>query len=219
MLPKTIATVCLTLCAVSASAATIPVLTFEGSQDGALIQDFYNGGTDSYGNRGGDYGVTFSGGIVRVVNGLTFLTDVTSIRVARSNYEFVSFNYSTRQVPYRNGLTPSYAPDVDDFRVSPLSTSGTWMNDSIYLGNTTTGFCQEFTGQFCLFSGAVVGTPNPGVPIGGFTFANWAALDTIAFGSSVRPPNERAVPEPATIGMLSLGMVLIASNRKRRLRS
>ncbi|MDB5749002.1 MAG: sorting protein [Massilia sp.] len=43
------------------SAAAIPiVLNFEGVADRASVNDFYNGGTDSAGNRGINYGINFS---------------------------------------------------------------------------------------------------------------------------------------------------------------
>jgi hypothetical protein len=213
---KIVAAACFALTTFSASASPIPILNFEGSADGALIQDFYNGGTDSYGNYGGNYGVTFSGGIVRVVNGLTYLTNVSSIRIANAFYNGVSFSYSTRQVPYSNGLTPDYAPDDDDFRAEllPAPGSGVDLNDSSYLGNTTTGYCQHMPQQFCLFSGAFI-SAMPGVPLGGFNFSRNAALDTIAFGSIALPANEWAVPEPTTLATLGLGILgLIGTRRK-----
>lgn len=217
MIYKMVAAACFAFSTFSATASPIPILNFKGSVDGALIQDFYNGGTDSYGNYGGNYGVTFSGGIVRVVNGLTYLTNVSSIRIASAFYDGVSFNYSTRQVPYSNGLTPDYAPDYADFRAHLLPIpggGGVDFNDSSYLGNTTTGYCQHMPQQFCLFAGASI-SATPGVPLGGFNFSRDAALDTISFGSITPPANEWAVPEPTTLATLGLGILgLIGTRRK-----
>ena len=44
----------------------------------------------------------------------------------------------------------------------------------------------------------------PDVLLGGFTFSPNAAIDTIAFGSTIAPPNERAsrVPEPTSIALI-----------------
>jgi hypothetical protein len=51
----------------SASAAPI-TLTFEGAGDVAFLQEFYSGGTDSAGNAGPDYGVTFSANAAAVID-------------------------------------------------------------------------------------------------------------------------------------------------------
>ena len=59
---KKIASACAVAAAVTAGSATAApiVLDFEGIADFASINDFYNGGTDSNGATGTDYGVSFS---------------------------------------------------------------------------------------------------------------------------------------------------------------
>ncbi|MGO1502786.1 MAG: hypothetical protein ACTHWH_16050, partial [Marinobacter sp.] len=44
------------------------VLDFEGVGSNANIDNFYNGGTDSEGNSGTDYGVEFSGNTLGIVD-------------------------------------------------------------------------------------------------------------------------------------------------------
>jgi hypothetical protein len=203
------------LISLSSAASAIPVLNFEGSQDGALIQNFYNGGTDSLGNRGGDYGVTFEGGVIRVENGLTYLTGVTKISVAGGFADGVSFNYSTRQPPgnhYGDG----------DFSADYWSTQNN-VNGTQFLGNTGTGYCETLPGQFCLFVGARI--QEIGTVLAGFTFEPNAAIDTINFGNLTAPATQWAlgadipgyqVPEPGTLALVGLGLLGLVSGRSRR---
>lgn len=51
--------VAMTLAFTGTAAAVPVVLTFEGVGDRASVNDFYNGGTDSAGNRGVNYGINF----------------------------------------------------------------------------------------------------------------------------------------------------------------
>ena len=198
----------------SSTASAIPILNFEGSRDGAAIQDFYNGGTDSFGNRGGDYGVTFEGGIIRVENGLTYLTGVTKILVAAGFADGASFTYSTRQP-----LGTHYGEG--DFIVHYWSTQND-VNGSQYLSNTGTGYCETLPGQFCLFGGARI--QEIGTVIGGFTFESDAAIDSINFGNLTPPANQWALgadvpgyqlPEPGTLTLVGLGLLGFASRRSR----
>ena len=50
----------LTLAATTGAHATTTVLTFEGVGNTASVNDFYNGGTDSLGNSGVNYGINFT---------------------------------------------------------------------------------------------------------------------------------------------------------------
>lgn len=56
---------------VSASSAQSTLLNFEGVGDSARVNNFYSGGTDSAGNSGPNYGVSFTGGLVFSPNTLT----------------------------------------------------------------------------------------------------------------------------------------------------
>lgn len=202
---------------VVAQASAAPVLDFQGSKDGALIQNFYNGGTDSLGNSGTNYGVTFVGGVVHVVNGLTYLTGVSSVTFAAGNASGVSFNYSTKQKAYNSNGLPVTDPGVDDFTISIFDKNKSTIEQE-YLGNTTVGQCQSFTGQYCLFGGAGYSFPVD-LQVGGFTFSTSAAIDTISFGNSVPPANEiasAAVPEPSAIALLALGLVGFGFTRRRK---
>jgi hypothetical protein len=209
--------VAISFAAIAAQVSAAPVLNFEGSQDGALIQNFYNGGTDSLGNVGTNYGVTFVGGVVHVVNGLTYLTGVSSVTFAAGNANGLSFNYSTIQTAYNSSSLPVTDPGINDFTISIFDKNKSIIEQE-YLGNTTSGQCTSFTGQFCLFNGAGYSFPAD-LLVGGFSFSTSAAIDTISFGNSLPPANEiasAAVPEPSAIALLALGLVGFGFTRRRK---
>ena len=199
----------------AATAAPIPVLTFDGLTNGAQIQSYYNGGTDSLGNVGFNYGVTFDGGTVQVANGLTYLTNVSGVHVAGGFPTGVSFNYSTLQTPFNSNGAPAGDPGANDFYSYSFDINGNIV-DANFLGNTTTGFCQAFTNQFCLFAGARE-TANTNMLLSGFTFSPRAAIDTITFGSVAGVSNEFAtsVPEPTTTALFGLGLFGFVVARRR----
>jgi hypothetical protein len=208
---KIVATALLTVAATSAFAG--PTLNFDRSHEGALIENFYNGGTDSFGNRGGDYGVTFVGGVVHYKNGLSYLTGVTRVVIAGGVELGVSLNFSTLQAPYTAGGSP-INPGQNDFYVYVADETGKSI-DSFFFPDTTSPFCTAYTGQYCFFDSAVLGVDDS-QRLGSFSFDPRAALDTITLGIRIRPPSEFAnVPEPTTISVLALGLLGLAGLRRK----
>jgi hypothetical protein len=197
----------------SASACAGPVLNFDGSRDGARIDNYYNGGTDQFGNMGGDFGVTFVGGIVHMVNGLSYLTGVTEVRIAGGESLGLSFNYSTRQTEYRNGV-PVGDPGMNDFYIETHNREGKLL-DGYFMDNTTTGtdYCTARVGTYCTFGRKALGV-SPGDSIASFTFSPNAAIDTLSLATRVAPPNEYATPEPGTLSAFALGLLLICARRQ-----
>lgn len=235
MLKKCIAlgTFALATAAGTANAASI-FIDFNGSQNGALIGNFYNGGTDSFGNAGTNYGVTFNeGATVRIDYGKTYLTNVTSMSVRDGFMEGLTFQYGTL------GGSPNNA-DMYDFAVR----LDTHIDPSYYqtLENTYFNDCTRYAGGYCSFNGgfgrvyddATAYTVNFVTPPGaGGNDIRGIGVDTITFGvtpitgpGSNIPANSRVgndpylaqVPEPATIALFGLGLLatLVATRRKKR---
>ena len=214
-IPKFIASAVLTVAASSAYAG--PTLTFDGSSEGASIQNFYNGGTDSFGNSGGNYGVTFVGGIVHYKNGLSYLTNVSSVMFSTPETFGVSFAYSTPQTRYTAGGSPAEDPGYYDFYIYPYFQSPQ-ISDPQFASNTTSPFCTAFTGQYCIFDGAAIGV-SQGQTLTGFSFSQAAAIDTITLGSRTRPATVMAqaaqVPEPATFALFTIGLLGLGALRRK----
>jgi hypothetical protein len=229
MASKLIAISAVALATLAGNAAAAPFLDFEGSADGALIQNFYNGGTDSLGNRGFDYGITFgSSATVRVDHGRTYLTNIGQINVADGFTKGMTFLYSTYNWA---GITPSIA-DTQDFRIHLDG------NDGQYLGNTYNDACNAYPNTYCNFgagfafadSGVTVHTVTFGAPNSGPDASiplYQVALDSITFnvapnlgnlglkGSFIGDYVSSAVPEPTTVALLGLGLLGFATSRRR----
>jgi hypothetical protein len=209
-------------------------LDFEGSTNGALVQNFYNGGTDSAGNVGANYGVTFNqGATVRVDNGRTYLSDVTSISVAGGFELGTTFLFSTYN---SRGTNPNTA-DMSDIsaRLDTDPDRSYWQ----ILGNTYLTSCDAYPDTYCRFVAGFAtvreadsaNTISFGpAPWSSTTFAR-VAIDSLTIG--VYPgtfPNFQNLPaptfigdtanaevaEPATVAMLGLGLFGIAAARRRK---
>jgi len=234
MLKKCIAlgTFALTTAAGAVNAASI-FIDFNGSQNGALIGNFYNGGTDSFGNAGTDYGVTFNeGATVRIDYGKTYLTNVFSMSVRDGFKEGLTFQYGTL------GGSPNNA-DMYDFAVR----LDTHPDPSYYqtLNNTYFNDCTRYAGGYCMFAGgfgrvyddATAHTVTFVTPPGaGGNDIRGIGVDTITFGVSPitgpgrnipansfvgNDPYLAQVPEPTSTALFGLGLLatLVTTRRKK----
>lgn len=231
MLKKFITLGTFALGTIAGAASAAPMfLNFDGSQSGALIGDFYNGGTDSFGNRGINYGVTFNqGATVRIDYGKTYLTNVTSISVRDGFTGGLTFQYATQ------GGDPNN--DSYDFRVNldtHLDQSYSQVLGATYLTN-----CTKYAGGYCFFSGGFGRAYDATAREVTFTgqminladgFGN-IALDTVTFGivpvtgpNGNIPPNSYVgndpllsqVPEPTTTALFGLGLLAAFSAARRK---
>jgi hypothetical protein len=190
------------------------VLDFEGLGSQAAINNFYNGGTDSLGNSGVDYGVQFGSNSLALIE------------------QDPSANFSNEPSPntimfFLTGSSVlNYAPGFDtgfSFWFTTVSFTG---SVNVYDGLNATG---NLLGSISL---AALGFgPDPSNP-----FSNWA-IGSLAFGGTARSidfggtvnqvgydnitfgattPIVTNVPEPSTYAMLALGLAGVGVVSRRR---
>jgi hypothetical protein len=198
----------------SAFAAPV-VLDFEGIGDQARILDFYNGGTDSAGNSGANYGVSFGTdalGLVDVDAGGTgntanepsgetvmfFLTGSAILNNAAGFDTGFSFYYSA-----------AYAASVDVY--SGLNATGTLLGTINLSAQNRFNCVGDPAGEYCNYSAAGLSFNGTARSIDFSGTANYVVFDNITFGAATPPP---PVPEPGTYAMLGLGLAGIAAFRR-----
>lgn len=212
-----ISTLLFTLLAGSANASIL--IDFEGVGSGAEVLDFYNGGTDSMGNSGINYGVHFSGGIVR-------------------HNQFGA--YLSGDIFYRNSITMTFSPtppaagEIDHFNIGFLATRfddaadggnswiyGDGLFDAVFIAGINNPYClRSYTRQECIDMhyltdyNTLTGYTFNGVGTANRIVFNTSGLDNIEFGSNGRPAN-RTVPEPASLALIALGLLGLMCSRKR----
>jgi hypothetical protein len=192
-----------------ASAAVI-ILDFEGLGSQANILDFYNGGTDSAGNSGVNYGIQFG------VNTLALKESDPSANFAlEPSPETVMFFLTGSAVL-------NYAPGFD-------TGFSFWYTTTTFSGSVTVYDGLDATGN--LLGTIALGALGVG-PAPGDSFSNWAigslpfagvaksinfggtvnqvGYDNITFGST-NP--SAATPEPASFFLLAIGIGIIGLTR------
>jgi hypothetical protein len=202
------------LAAVMAPAmADVITLDFEGVGDLAAINEFYNGGTDSQGNSGTNYHVSFApGGALGVID-----SD------KGGSFNGNAFSGKTAMIFLDNAAILNYGAGFDtgfSFRYATPNTAG---SVSVYSGLNLSG---DLLGTIDL----PINGPGPGPggiysnwSIGALGFAgtamsidfggtaNYIAYDDVTFGS-ITP----GVPEPSTYALMALGLAAVGFLARRR---
>lgn len=207
-------------CAIFAGNASASVLLdFTGVGNGAAINDFYNGGTDSMGNSGVNYGIHFSGGTVNYIDGnpmvrgnalVTFAprTDVTAVYFNASQYaEDGLFQY----LYFESGFLDAGFVDTT---VDPAC--------------TTQADCESrglfYRSIYDLMPQSIGGRPWDISPLTGLTPTDGLIgiqfrvdyLDDINFVSASWGPTDPAsVPVPAPFALLGAGVAAFMAARRR----
>ena len=199
----------------SAMAAPI-VLDFEGAGNGANINGFYNGGTDSLGNSGVNYGIQFGANALSAIDAdaggggnfanepspstiMFFLTDTAILNYAPGFDTGFSFFYSSSTVATVN---------VYD----GLDGTGNLIGSLALAAQFNQSCTGDPTGTFCNWT--AIGISFAGLARS-IDFAGTAALtvyDDVTFGSAT--PGK--VPEPASLALLGMGFAGFSFLRHRK---
>ncbi len=205
------------------SYAGVMVLDFEGLDDQESINDFYNGGTSENGNSGTDYGVSFSGNTLSIIDldaggtgnfggeptpdtVMFFLTGASAIMNVAEGFDTgFSFFYSainnSGSVSVYDGLDGTgNLLAVLDIPTTPSD------------GGDPNGNFSPFYAIGIEFEGLAMSVSFAGVQ-------NQIAFDDITFGSVI--PGEGTsipieVPEPESITLFALGIALLLRSSKKK---
>lgn len=211
---------CYLLASVPATASVI-VLDFEGAGNIANLNNFYNGGTDSLGNSGTNYGIQFGTNSLTVIDAdaggggnfanepspntiLFFLTGTAILNYAPGFDTGFSFYYTSSTAATVNvydGL------NATGNLIASLNLSAQYTDNCT--GDPTGGFC-NWTAVGAGFSGIA-----KSIDFGGTV--NQTGYDNITFGSiEPCPTGGCKVPEPASMALMSLGLAGLGFARRRK---
>jgi len=200
--------------ATTAFAADPITLDFEGLGSQASILDFYNGGTDSAGNSGTNYGVSFGS------NSLALREDDpdANFSMAPSGQTVMFFLTGSAVLNYSAGFEDGFS-----FYYSNVSFSGVV---NVYDGLNASGNLLGSIELPALGVGPDPLNPFSNWEIGALAFdgvamsidfggtVNQVGYDNITFGSV--DPTIPAVPEPETYAMLLAGLAVVGAVARRR---
>lgn len=206
------------------------------------IREFYNGGFSSDGTQGFNYGVSFGSNALAIC--LTSTTDQcrTKDSQAFSNtsrgglgdpgsrrgalfWLSGSQTYLNVSAGFDTGFSFYYAAAFQGGSISVfdgpnatgkvLATLALPINASGKTG-TVGPVCPGYQADFCPFTPVGVSFSGVAFSVGFGGAANQIVFDDMTFGSTIPGPDIKAVPLPASIGLLGLGIVGLGIARRRK---
>lgn len=211
------------------SSATTVLLDFEGAGDLADLLNFYNGGTDSLGNSGTNYGISFGSNALSIVDtddggsgdfanepslktAMALFPDSPTVLNMAKGFTTLSFYYSSA----RPGAVKVYDHDPTD----PTTTSTLLAKASLTAQHDNNNNCTgDPTGEFCNWTLVEVtfnGIARSAVFEGE---GNYTMFDNIKL-SPAPPPCTGAscvVPEPASVALFGIAFLGLGLSRRNRI--
>lgn len=190
------------------------ILTFEGLGSQASILDFYNGGTDSMGNTGVNYGIAFGNNALA----LTESDPISNVALAPSPETVMFFLTGSAILNYAAGFDAGFS-----FWYSTTNFTG---EVQVYDQVNATGNLLGTINLAALGVGPSPGNPFSNWAVGALSFGglarsinfggtvNQVAFDNITLGSI----NPNLVPEPGPLALLGIGALGLAAVRRRKAR-
>lgn len=195
----------------SATAAPV-VLTFEGIGDQAAIQDFYNGGTDSQGNSGPNYGISFGDNALGIIDQDAGGTGNFANEPSASTVMF--FLTGSAVLNHVAGFDTGFAfyyssaYDATVYVYSGLNATGTLLGSIDLAAQHDDGCSGDPLGTYCNFTAIGLGFAGMAHSIDFTGTANYVAFDNVTFGATA------PVPEPGAWAMLGTGLFGLAGLRR-----
>jgi hypothetical protein len=214
-----IAALCGAITLVSASASAAPItLTFEGVGDQAAVNDFYNGGTDSMGNSGTNYGVSFNNTSLGIIDSDAGGTgNIANEPSPNTVLFFLDSNSAT--LNYAAGFTTGFSffyTSSTDATVnvwSGLNATGVLLGQVTVSAQFNDSCSGDPNGSFCNWTAAGVLFDGTAMSIDFGGTANQTAYDNITFGSD--KPGTPGVPEPANWALMLAGFGLVGGSLRQ----
>jgi len=199
--------------------AAVVTLTFEGVGNQAAVNDFYNGGTDSQGNSGTNYGINFSSTSLGLIDSDAGGTGNFANEPSPSTVLFfLSGGAATMNIAagFDTGFSFFYSANGAGFVTvyDGLNATGNVLATLNLVSQFSDNCSGDPSGDYCNWTpvGVTFSGIAHSVDFGGTV--NRIAFDNVTFGSET--PGG-VVPEPATWAMLiaGFGMVGVAMRRRR----
>lgn len=201
------------------SFSVVTVLDFEGAGNLANLLNFYNGGTDSVGNFGTNYGVSFSGDTQSLIDSDAggsgnFANEPSPSTImfflqANSGVLNMATGFDTGFSFFYSSSTAAVVSVYDS-----LGATGNLLGSINLAAQHTSNCVGDPFGAFCNWTAAGVSFAGIGKSIDFGGTANYTGYDNITFGTAT--PVVGVIPEPEIYAMMAAGLGMMGYVARRR---
>lgn len=210
---KKLATAFITAVLAQTAHATI-VLDFEGAGNNAQLLNFYNGGTDSAGNSGTNYGIGFGSNALALIDaddggGGNFANEPSSKTIMFFLSGSAILNYAAGfDTGFSFFYSSSTAASVKVY--DGVDATGNLLADIPLTAQFNLGCTGDPNGNYCNWTAVGAGFAGIAKSIDFGGTIDQVAYDNITFGSST----PGTVPEPASLALIGAGLAAILRTRR-----